>query len=405
MMKSLKIPEGVKELVTDVAGNYGNSDITKTSKEVVFCKKCAISNQRPRITFDENGVCSACQYGEVKETQIDWDERHKNLLDLLDQYRRNDGYYDCLVPVSGGKDSCFVAHQLKYEYNMNPLLVTFAPLRWTDVGWRNLQALIDTGFDCEICVPNTYAYRLLSRLSTEYLGDPFQAFVYGVKAYPVRMALKYNIPLVFYGENGEVEYGGDMKNSNTFMHDVGDDLRKHYFKGMMPSEWTKYGVDKDLLAPFSLPNPDQVQEKQIKCTWYSFFKKWTPQWNYYYAQEHTGFEPEPDGRSEGTYSKYASIDDKFDGYHFYMAYLKFGIGRATSDASHEVRDGHIEREEAVALVRKYDGEFPKKYYKDFLEYMDFTDEDFQRISDSFRPEHLWDKVNGEWKLRCQVTNQ
>lgn len=403
-MEPLIIPKGVKEISTDSAGNYGSQDITGTKSKVVYCRKCVISNQRPRISFDDEGICSACRYTQKKENEIDWDDREKQLVDLLDNYRKNDGSYDCLVPVSGGKDSCFVAHQLKFKYNMNPLLVTFAPLRWSKIGWQNLQSLIDTGFDTEICVPNTYAYRLLSRLSTEYLGDPFQPFVYGVKAYPIRMALKHNISLIFFGENGEVEYGGDMKNANSFMHDVGEDLRNHYFKGMMPSDWEKHGVDKKLLHSFALPNPDQVQDKQIKCTWFSFFKKWTPQWNFYYAKEHTGFEPEADGRSEGTYSKYASIDDKLDGFHYYLGFIKFGIGRATSDAAHEIRDGHISREEGVALVKKYDGEFPKKNYELFLQFMDMTDEHFKSIVDRFRPSHLWDKNNDEWQLKYQVSN-
>jgi len=123
---------------------------------------------------------------------------------------------------------------------------------------------------------------------------------------------------------------------------------------------------------------------------------------FYYAQKYTGFTANEDGRSEGTYSKYASLDDKTDGFHFYLAYIKFGIGRCTSDASHEIRDGHITREEGVSLVKRYDGEFPKKYFKDFLEYLDITEDHFWRITDAYRPPHLWKKVGGEWELRRTV---
>lgn len=398
-MQKLVIPKEAKKLIAEGTGIHKQGRI---EKEIKFCKKCVISNQRPRITFDKEGVCSACRFAEIKHSEIDWDKREKMLREFLSQYRRKDGNYDCVVPVSGGKDSCFVAHQLKYKYDMHPLTVTFAPLRWTDVGWRNLKTFIDAGFDNELFIPNTYAYRLLTRLSTEYLGDPFQPFIYGVNAFPVQVAVKHNIPLIFYGENGEVEYGGDMRNADEFTHNVSDDLKDHYFKGMMPSDWEKFGVKKEYLKPFEVPNPEEVEAKGIKCTWMSFFKKWTPQENYYYAAENVGFKANPDGHSEGTYSKYASLDDQLDGFHYYFAFIKFGIGRATNDAAHEVRDKHITREEAVSLAKRYDGEFPKKHFKEFLEYIDVKEEYFWKIVDRFRNPWIWEKINNEWKLKTPL---
>jgi N-acetyl sugar amidotransferase len=401
-MRKLEIPKEVKKLKTNSAGYYDVYHKIPINKEVEFCKKCVISNQRPRITFDEKGVCAPCNYAEIKHLKIDWAEREKMLQELLVQYRSKDGSYDCIVPVSGGKDSGFVAHQLKYKYNMHPLTCTFAPLRWTEIGWKNLKSLIDAGFDNQLFIPDTYAYRLLVRLSLEYMGDPFVPFIYGVKAFPIKLAVKYNIPLIFYGENGEIEYGGETRNLDKICHNISKDLRDHDFKGMMPSEWEKYGVNKDLLSPFSLPDPDEVEKKGIKCTWMSYFKKWIPQENYYYSAKNIGFEANPEGRSEGTYSKYASLDDKFDGFHYYFGFIKFGIGRATSDAAHEIRDRHLTREEGVALVKRYDGEFPKKNFKEFLEYIDVTEEYFWKIVDKFRNPWIWEKISGEWKLKHQI---
>ena len=269
------------------------------------------------------------------------------------------------------------------------------------MGWNNYRAFVDAGFDNELFIPNTYAYRLLTRLSTEYLGDPFQPFIYGVHSYPIRLAVKYDIPLIFYGENGEVEYGGDMKNAGEFAHNASSDIKEHYFKGMMPQDWEKYGVKKEYIQPFEMPALEEVEEKKIKCTWMSFFKKWVPQENFYFAVENTGFQPNPE-RTEGTYSKYASIDDKFDGFHFYFAFLKFGIGRATSDAAHEIRDKHITREEGIALVKKYDGEFPKKYFQEFLEFIDVPENKFLEIADKFRNTWLWEKKDGAWRLKNQI---
>ena len=131
-----------------------------------------------------------------------------------------------------------------------------------------------------------------------------------------------------------------------------------------------------------------------------YYKRWDPQENYYYCAEHTGFSPNTE-RSEGTYSKYASLDDCLDGFHYYLGFIKFGIGRATSDAAHEIRDGKITRDEGISLVRQFDGEFPRKYYKDFLEYCDMKEPEFEEIVDAWRPAHLWQQ-DGDWKLRKPI---
>jgi hypothetical protein len=176
----------------------------------------------------------------------------------------------------------------------------------------------------------------------------------------------------------------------------------HYFSGVPPEEWVKYGISKSDLEYYLPPSQSQVDSLGMENHFMGYYKKWIPQENYYYAVENIGFEPEPDGRSEGTYSKYASLDDKLAGYHNYFAYLKFGLGRATSDAAHEIRDGHISREEAVALVRKFDGELPRKHLKEFLEYVQLTEKDFWKIADAHRTEHLWHKVGDEWQLKYPV---
>lgn len=370
--------------------------------KVFYCTKCVVSNQRPRIIFDERGVCSACQHAERKKTQINWDQRENELCELLDKYRSKDGSYDVIVPCSGGKDSSYIAHQLRDKYGMHPLTVTFAPHIYTDIGWQNLQNFIKSGFDNILMTPNGRVCRLFTRLAYEKMGDPFQPFIYGVKAFPLRIAVKYGIPLVMYAEDGEVEYGGEDKNANSPTIDISADMTRTYFSGFAPEDWAQYNISKTDLQPYILPSPDELKNANIDYRYFSYYNKWVPQENFYYACEHTGFRPNP-VRSEGTYSKYASLDDYIDGIHYYLSLIKFGIGRATSDAAHEIRDGHITREEGVALVSKYDGEFPGKYFKDFLEYLDITEEHFWDVVDSFRPLHLWEKINGEWKLKHQVS--
>ena len=369
--------------------------------DVRYCTRCVISNQRPRIRFDSDGVCSACQFAERK-ARIDWTVRELELSELCDRHRSRDGSFDVIVPGSGGKDSGYVAHQLKYRYGMHPLTVTWAPHLYTDVGRKNFQASINAGFDNIMGTPNGKVHARLTRLALEHMGDPFQPFVYGVKSLPIRIATSFHIPLVMYGENGEVEYGGDDKNEDRPTHDIAGDLLKHYWSGVGPMEWTKYGVAAADLRYYMPPPPEEVERVGVQCHFFSYYRRWVPQENYYYCIDNIGFTPNPDGRSEGTYSKYASIDDKVDGFHYYLGFIKFGIGRATSDAAHEIRDGHLTRDEGVVLVRRYDGEFPSKYFTDFLAYTGLSETEFTAIVDSYRSPHIWANDKGEWRLRSQV---
>lgn len=381
----------------DVIGQY------RLPTEVKFCKKCTISNQRPRIAFDENGVCSACNFAEYKRSKIDWSERERELIELCNNYRKNNGEYDVIVPCSGGKDGSFVAHQLKFKYGMNPLTATWAPLWATDIGRKNLDAFIRSGLDNILGTPNGVVTRKLTRLSFAHLGDPFQPFIYGQTNFPLSMAIKHNVSLIMYGENGEVEYGGDMKNAHRPDREI-KDHDKHYFSGLQPEFWVEHGLSAIDLKPFMSPRYEEIVKNKTTIQFFGYYKFWDPQENYYYCREHTGFSPNTE-RSEGTYSKYASLDDRIDGFHYYLGFIKFGIGRTTSDAAHEIRDGKITREEGIALVKRYDGEFPRKHFEEFLDYCSISEEEFHEVIDSWRSDHLWKKENGEWKVRHAVGDE
>lgn len=370
--------------------------------EVRFCNKCTISNQRPRITFDAHGVCSACRYAEYKQAKVDWGAREKELLELLKRFKRRNGGYEVIVPASGGKDSAHIAHELKYKYGMNVLTVTWSPHLYTDIGFRNFQSMIHIGgLDNILGTPNGIIHRKLTKLSFEVLGDPFQPFIYGQANFPLQIAVKYKIPLIMYGENGEVEYGGDMKNAFKSTRDYKCDHKKHYFSGIAPEDLINHGINESELLPYMAPSNQELDAINTQISFYGYYKKWIPQENYYYCVENTGFAANP-VRSEGTYSKYASLDDKIDGFHYYLSFIKFGIGRATSDSAHEIRDGHLTREEGIALVKKFDGEFPGKYLKTFLEYCGITEEHFYQVIDSWRSSHLWKRTKSEWKLKHAI---
>lgn len=377
-------------------------------KEVVFCKNCVVSNQRPRTLFNEQGICSACQWAFEKDYLINWKERERELKDLCDRYRSTNGSFDVVVPGSGGKDSALVAHVLKTRYGMHPLCVTWAPFEWTTIGWANLKNFIAAGFSNIIGQPDGQIHRKLSRLAFELKGDAWEPFVYGQKAWAFHIANQNNIKLIMYGENGELEYGGSAK-YKELPKEGPEEWEREYFKGASVDELIRIGRERDVLTKedaesptmhwYKAPPPDQIISKNIEMHWFSYYQKWTPQENFYYAAKHTGFETNPEGHSEGTYTKHASLDDRADGYHFYLSYMKFGLGRASRDAQTDIRRHHITREEGVALVNRYDGEFPKRHYEWFKEYLGITDSFFWEVMDFYRTQsNVWKKDGDKWVM-------
>jgi len=390
--------------------------------EVKFCKKCVISNQRPSstvefkhtkdkkketISFGKDGVCDACRYAEYKDAQINWKAREKELIKLCDKYRSKNGYYDCIVPGSGGKDSSFTAHILKYKYGMNPLTVTWAPHLYTGIGWQNfINWSHKGGFDNILFTPNGRVHRLLTKLAFENLLHPFQPFIIGQRNVGPRFALMYKVPLVFWGEN-QAEYGNKIKENDLptmqerfFAQNVTPD--NLFLGGVSAKTLIKDGkISTNELNPYFPAPYKELKKIGIQVHYLGYYLKWDPQECYYYASKHTGFQSNTE-RTEGSYSKYSSIDDKIDPFHYYTTLIKFGIGRATYDAAQEIRNKKITREEGVALVKRFDQEFPQKYFKEFLEYIDLNEEKFWKIINNGRSPHLWKKGGGEWKLKYQV---
>ena len=374
--------------------DYSPVDIpTKYSlpQDVQFCKKCVISNQRPRIKFDEEGVCSACRYWEKKDKHIDWDERERELRDLCDRHRSRSGGFDVLVPSSGGKESVYIAHLLKTKYGMNPLTMTWAPHLYTEIGYRNFQAKIHAGFNNVSLYPDGEVHRRMTRISTVEIGDPFQPFIYGQTYLPLKVAGFYGINLIFDGENGDAEYGGDPTTEAATGFTLKD--ANEYWLSSFPIEtWLDKGFSRRELNMYMPPKDAQIEDMgDIERHFGSYYLNWQPQSHYYYCVENTNFLPNPAGRSEGTFSKYASLDDLIDPMHYYLAVTKFGLGRCTSDAAHEIREGLIERDEGVALVQRYDLEVPSQQTQSiFKKYCDFDDEELQAVIAKWTNTSLWD---------------
>ena len=390
-------------------------------EQVVFCKRCVISNQRPNstvefknvkdeekatINFDEDEICDACRYQDSKASNIDWKKREDALKSLCDLHRNDNGDYDVIVPGSGGKDSAYASHVLKYKYGMNPLTVTWAPHKYTEIGWKNFENWIhEGGLDNILFTPNGKLHRYLTKEAFTNLLHPFQPFIVGQRIIGPMMAAKFNVKLVFYGEN-QAEYGNNVDENYTPTMD------KKFFSVDDPMDIMLGGKSiRDIISetdfklndfkPYVPPKAEYLESKGVEVHYLGYYLPWDPQECYYYATENTGFQSNSE-RTEGTYSKYSSIDDKIDMFHYLTTLVKFGIGRATYDAAQEIRNNKITREEGVQLVRKFDQEFPNKYFKDFLEYISLSESEFHNILDQFRSPHLWEKIDGEWVLKHAV---
>jgi N-acetyl sugar amidotransferase len=289
---------------------------------------------------------------------------------------------------------------------MNPLTVTWPPILYTDYGYENWKNWIDIGgFDNLSFRRNGHVMKLLTKLSIENLFHPFQTFILGQKNLGPKLAAKFKIPLIFYGEN-EAEYGNPIADNTSSLRDKSyysfkniDDI---YLGGVSVRELKdRYNLQvKDIMC-FLPPSESELKESNINVHYLGYYLKWTPQEVYYYAVENTGFKARP-FRTQGTFSKYNSIDDKIDDLHYYTTFIKFGIGRATYDASQEIRNSHLTREEGQALVKKFDGEFPDKYFNEIMDYIGMSPVHFMDLSDKFKSPHLWTKKDGEWKLRHTV---
>ncbi len=385
---------------------------------VKFCKLCVNSNQKPNTVvefknndnqkkgteIDDNNICNACNYHEMKK-KIDWQKREEKLLEILDIYRGKNEY-DCVVPGSGGKDSGYAAHILKYKYGMNPLTVTWSPHIYTDIGWKNFTNWSQVGgFDNILFTPNGKFHKYLTQQAFLNLLHPFQPFMIGQKNIGPRIASKFNIPLVIYGENTS-EYGASIKeNFDPVMEQkyfTSDEKENIYFGQKNINQILKETDFKiNDFQPYIPIKKENIESNEIKVFYLGYFHKWDPQEMYYYANENTGFKANSE-RTEGTYSKYAGIDDKIENFHYYTTYIKFGIGRTTFDAGQEVRNEKITRDEAIGLVKKFDHEFPKKYFDDFLKYININEELFFKTIDNFRSPHLWEKKGNDWILKQKI---
>ncbi len=365
--------------------------------DVIYCKKCLTPNSRPRVVFDAHGVCNACLNAEEKK-KIDWDARRREFLEYVERYRPRSGPYDCIVPWSGGKDSSAIAHKLKFEFGLNPLLVTFSPLLPNELGIHNREEMLKLGFDHFMVRPNQKVARRLSRRFFIERGNPKVAWDAGINSIPVQVAVKFGIPLLFYAEHGESEYGGRvLSEEHRKVKDLTEILENQI--GDDPQNWVDDEISERDLATYIYPDADAVAQAGVKAMYFSYFFKWSMYENYNYIRDKIDFKLDPKGRTDGTFTNFDSLDDKIDNLYYYMQYIKFGFGRTVRDASRLIQNGHITREEGYDLVCKYDDEYPQSFMDENLEYLGLSETEFQNLVDSHRNSEIWKFEGNQWKLR------
>lgn len=368
-------------------------------KELKWCTNCLTMSTRPRITFDHRGWCNACIWMETKKS-VNWDERKLKLEKLLEANRSQSKGFDCLVPVSGGKDGSYVAFNLKHNFGMNPLCVTVTPALPLQLGEENLRAFVESGYNHISINPDYEAMRKLNKIGFAQMGFPYFGWLTAIQTAPIRLAVSLGINLIFYGEDGEVEYGGENQTEHEPIYDTLYQKRV-YLEGGHERVMSSATLSAAERYFFEFPSDLELKQNNVQLTHWSYFENWDPYRNYLVAREKCGLK-EAQNSNAGTFTNFAQNDQALYSLHTYLMYLKFGFGRANQDASIEIRRGAMDRTQARNLVKLYDGYYPEEFIVDYLDYYKMSMQEFNNILDSFANRNLFEKKEGRWKPTFEI---
>ena len=354
-----------------------------------YCKKCLYPSTKPQLQFDEGGICSACNNHKLKD-EVNWVKKKEDLLLILEKYKsKNDNNYDCIIPVSGGKDSTFQTYTIKETFGLNPLAVNFHPLDQTEIGRKNLENLKQLGVDCIEFSANPLVYSKLAKFGLVELGDFQWPEHIGIFTVPVQVAVRYKIPLIIWGENPQLEYGQPTNiDTDTILDREWNEKNGGYFLDKIkPKDMTKYGFKTKELIPYIYPSDDDIRRIGVTGVFLGSYIKWDLFKQLDFVKE-LGFS-ENDELKEGTYDKWENLDVYFTVFHDYFKFLKYGFGRTTDHASIEIRYERITREQGIELVKKYEGKIPRKYLDKFLKSADISEQEFHDICDKFTNKEIF----------------
>ena len=362
---------------------------------IKYCRHCVYPETKPDLSLDENGICDACRFVDVKDT-TNWDLRRKELAEIFEKFKNKDGSnYDCVIPVSGGKDSTFQAYVVKEEFGLNPLCVSYHLPEFTDLGRKNLENLKKLGVDCLEFTPNPEICKKMQKIALIEFGDAQWPEHFGIFTVPVQVAVRYNIPLIVWGENSQAEYGGPLKHmenkylDSKWCEQYGTRVGGQSNSFVGPEVMLKHGIDRKFLNPYIYPSDEEIKQVGVTGIFLGSFIRWNIKEQLKKVRD-LGFTLH-DGPSEGTFTNYENLDNKIQGIHDYFKWLKFGYGRATDNASVQIRLNWINREEAMKLVKEHEGKLPERYLDEFLKQWDMSRDEFLQITEKFTNKELFKK--------------
>jgi N-acetyl sugar amidotransferase len=369
------------------------------SKYIKYCRKCVMPETKPDLHINEFGVCNACRsFGD--RHIVDWKNRERELVEILEKYRSKNGEnWDCIIPVSGGKDSHYQTIRM-LEFGMNPLCVTSTTCHLSKIGRKNIESIKNLGVDYIEVSPNILIRRKLNRIGLKYVGDISWPEHVSIFTIPIRVAVQYNVPLIVWGENSQNEYGGpaaDAANrvlTRRWLEEFGGllGLRVSDLIGMED-------IKKKHLIPYTYPRDEELKRVGVTGIFLGYYIPWDGYSNALIAQGH-GFNTYLT-TIEGSCVNYENLDNYQTGIHDYFKYLKFGFGRATDIACLHIRRGRISRQDGLNLVKRHDGKFPWTYLgqpiEKILKPLDITLEEFIKICDRFTNKKLF-KCDSQGKL-------
>jgi len=353
--------------------------------EIKYCINCLYPESKPDLHFNDNGLCSACIAAESKDIEIDWEQRKKDFKTIIDKFRLKENQigYDCLIPVSGGKDSTYQAYFMKEVCGMNPLCVCFETTKVTEIGQRNLDNISKMGIDVIHFKKNYNAYKSMVVEGFKRVGDEMWPNHIGIFTIPINIATKFKIPLIIWGENSQQEYGGPLESIEK------NKLTRRWleeFGGLLGNRiQDMIGVDgltaKDL-TPYFYPSDEELEETGITSLFLGHYFFWDARKQLEIIKNY-GFAVKEDGPVEGTYTNYENIDEQIVGLHDYLKFVKYGFGRATDHACIDIRNKRLSREDGKKLVKKYDGKYPHLSINAFIEYSGMKKNEIDDILDSY----------------------
>ena len=350
-----------------------------------YCTNCFLPSTKPQLTFDENGVCSAC-LNYWNRPNIDWKKRKDTFLNIINEIKKNQSNnWDCVVPVSGGKDSTYQALKLR-ELGLNPLCVTATTCDLSELGRKNIENLKQLGFDYIEFSTNPLVRKKLNKIGLEMIGDISWPEHISINTIPITIALKYDINLIIWGENSQNEYGG-LDNAAKARELTWEWLMQFAgFVGLRVSDIEGlYGLEKKDLIPYYYPSMEEIKKAKIQSLFLGYFFPWSGYENFEYVMKH-GFTTY-DKWVEGSYGNYENLDNFQTGIHDYFKFLKFGWSRATDILSMAIRRKQISRAQAFEIIKERDGKYPSSYLgkslKQILSHIDMSIDEFDSICDKF----------------------